>query len=455
MDALKAQTAPRGALRWALVVLVAMSVFAFAGSAFAMTGTKLTINKQTGGQPSRITFEGSIEPGPAVEQLTMEFPEGFDLSAARAEVLTLQGLTRVPVTSKPTVDGQKLTLVFTPPIEASYKDSAGKDQATILRVQVFDVVTPFKGGTYTVGVTYVAGGQTKGVDGLTFEYATPPREEIISRALDNQAWVTQFNSVKVFALFFKPQLVALSVPLLFGGWLYSIALILFAFPLSIVGGLALAFAKMSKIAPVRWLASAYINVIRGTPLFLQMFVAFIGLPIAGVRAPLFITSVLVLTLNSSAYLSEIFRAGIQSIHKGQFEAASSLGMTYRQAMQYVIVPQTVKRVLPTMTSEFILLFKDTALLSALGVIELMYRANSIVSRTGNLTPFVIAAVYYLLITIPLINWVTRLEHRLAVAEGGQAAGENPKKGRNWWRWRHASAGPEAELQASAAEHESR
>jgi len=101
-------------------------------------------------------------------------------------------------------------------------------------------------------------------------------------------------------------------------------------------------------------------------------------------------------------------------------------MSYWQSMRYVIIPQTVKRVLPTMTSEFILLFKDTALLSALGVIELMYRANSIVSRTGNLTPFVVAAAYYLIVTIPLINWVGRLEAKLALAEGGQGGAAAPK-----------------------------
>jgi polar amino acid transport system substrate-binding protein len=98
-------------------------------------------------------------------------------------------------------------------------------------------------------------------------------------------------------------------------------------------------------------------------------------------------------------------------------------------MRYVIIPQTVKRVLPTMTSEFILLYKDTAMFSAFGILELMYRANSIVSRTGNLTPFVVAAMYYLVITIPLINYVGRLEHKLAVSEGGQGAAQpKPKRG---------------------------
>ena len=166
----------------------------------------------------------------------------------------------------------------------------------------------------------------------------------------------------------------------------------------------------------------------------------------------FVTGVIVLALNSSAYLAEIFRAGIQSINRGQFEAASSLGMTYPQAMAFVIIPQTVKRVLPTMTSEFILLFKDTALLSAVGVFELLLYSNSLVSRSGNITPFMVAAVYYLIITVPLINIVGRLEAKLAQSEGGQTPVAPSKRGRTW---QPAAAGPISSLEASSVEHESR
>jgi ABC-type amino acid transport system permease subunit len=137
--------------------------------------------------------------------------------------------------------------------------------------------------------------------------------------------------------------------------------------------------------------------------------------------------VIVLALNSSAYMAEIMRAGIQSISRGQFEAASSLGMTYPQSMAYVIIPQTVRRVLPTMTSEFILLFKDTALLSAVGVFELMKFAQGIAANTGNVTPYLEAAAFYLVLTIPLINWVGRLEHRLALSEGAQGATQKKRK----------------------------
>ena len=100
-------------------------------------------------------------------------------------------------------------------------------------------------------------------------------------------------------------------------------------------------------------------------------------------------------------------------------------MSYAQAMGYVIIPQTVRRVLPTMTSEFILLFKDTALLSAVGVFELMKFAQGIAANTGNVTPYLEAAAFYLILTIPLINYVGRLEHRLALSEGG--SGSSPRK----------------------------
>jgi len=290
----------------------------------------------------------------------------------------------------------------------------------------------------------------------SFSFATPSLGESIAHRFDQSPVVARWNSVPFLNLFLQPQYAIIALTTVWQGWLISIGLILLAFPLAIVGGLALAFMKMAKIPPIRWIANIYVNVIRGTPLFLQIAIAFVGLPIAGLRVQWFVTGVIVLALNSSAYLAEIFRAGIQSINKGQFEAASSLGMTYAQAMGYVVVPQTVKRVLPTMTSEFILLFKDTALLSAVGVFELLLYSNNLVARSGNITPFMIAACYYLVITIPLINIVAKLEAKLAISEGGQAASLNEgKKGRSWWRWKPSSAGPESEFLASPTEHESR
>jgi polar amino acid transport system substrate-binding protein len=392
--------------------------------AFALTDPKVTLDQQTGGQPTRFTFVTTTDADADISSIDIKFPKGYDLSKMKFDVVTLEGLKRIK--NKPTgsADGTTLHVAFNPVIAPN----------SSLRIQIYNVETPIKGGTFRLNLAYAA--ETTGAVPATttrtaqtspYSYTTPPTSEVISRWMDKQGAITGWNKVKALGMFFKPQLIVTSIPLLFTGWLLSLGLVIFAFPLAIGGGLGVAFMKMSKVPPVRWIAAAYINVIRGTPLFLQIFVAFIGLRIAGLRASDFITAVAVLAMNSSAYLAEIFRAGIQSISKGQFEAASSLGMTYWQSMQYVIIPQTVKRVLPTMTSEFILLFKDTALLSAIGVFDLMMYANNYVARVANLTPYVVSAAYYLIVTIPLINLVGRLEAKLAQSEHGQAPPEKKER----------------------------
>jgi len=141
----------------------------------------------------------------------------------------------------------------------------------------------------------------------------------------------------------------------------------------------------------------------------------------GIDNSMWIRAVIVLSFNSAAYMAEIFRAGIQSIHKGQMEAARSLGMTTPKAMQFVIIPQTVRRILPTMMSEFILLFKDTALFAAVGMGEMVMRAREVASTTLNVSPYLLAAAFYLVITIPLGRLVQQLENRLARSEGGGEA----------------------------------
>lgn len=412
----------------ATLALLLLLVVTVPGLAFAMTDAKVTIDQKTGGVPTRFTFAATTDEAANVTEIDFLFPEGFDTEETEVDVTLLEGLTRIPTDYTFEVDAatNAVKVFFDPPI----------DPQSNIFMQIRNIRTPIAGGTYELPVEYVvvedvgAGAEQRLTQpDLTFKYETPSRDEIISRWLDGQSWVEAWNGVKFLNLFLKPQQIVRAVPLLFEGWLLSLALVLTAFPISIVGGLGTAFMKMSKLPPLRWLASAYINIIRGTPLFLQIFVVFIGLRTSGVRLPDFISAVIVLAFNSSAYLAEIFRAGIQSISKGQFEAASSLGMTYRQAMQYVIIPQTVRRVLPTMTSEFILLFKDTALFAAMGIFELMLRSQNFVARSGNLSAYVVAAGYYLIITIPLINLVSRLEARLAQSEYGVDAGSGKKHGR--------------------------
>ena len=207
----------------------------------------------------------------------------------------------------------------------------------------------------------------------------------------------------------------------------ALAIVAVAFPVAIPFGLILSLMRMSKYRVLRGIATTYVNVIRGTPLFLQIYIAFFGLPLAGVQIPSFPLGVIVLSMNSSAYLCEIFRAGIQSIPKGQFEASRSLGMNGAQTMIYVIIPQTVRRVIPTMTSEFILLYKDTSLLAAVGVMEVVMYAKTIVASTGSITPYIVAACFYLIITLPLAKVVGHLENYLAGNDSGTHVKKSKRK----------------------------
>lgn len=409
----------RRASAGALLVVLLLS---FATPALAMSTSRLTMDQKTGGIQTRFTYQAAMDADADLTRIDFLFPEGFDTEDVYIELKLLDGLRRITAEYEfEILDSGAVSITFDPAVPAKSN----------LFVEVYDVITPVAGGTYEIPVEYEAvsaagTAETRQDIGLSVKYDTPPREVALSRFLGNQDWVKAWTSVKFLDIFFKPQHIVVTVPLLFKGWLKSLSLVLLAFPISIIGGLLVAFMKMAKVPPVRWIASIYINVIRGTPLFLQIFVVFIGFRTIGLRFPDFVSAVAVLAINSSAYLAEIFRAGIQSISKGQFEAASSLGMNYWQAMQYVIIPQTVRRVLPTMTSEFILLFKDTALFAAVGIFETMMYAQNYVARNANLTAFMVAAGYYLIVTIPLINLVGRLEAKLAQSEHGAAS---PPKGR--------------------------
>ncbi len=186
--------------------------------------------------------------------------------------------------------------------------------------------------------------------------------------------------------------------------------------LGIVLGLLLAMLVLSKRAVVRAPSRAYINFFRGTPLLWQLF--FVNALILTARLPISVyqAGIFILGLNAGAYSAEIFRAGIQSIERGQIEAARSLGMTYLQAMRYIILPQAFRRVIPPLTNEFIILIKDTSLIVFLGLTagqrELFGIARDAYSETFNATPYIGSVLGYLAITLPLIRAVTALERKL-------------------------------------------
>jgi polar amino acid transport system permease protein len=185
----------------------------------------------------------------------------------------------------------------------------------------------------------------------------------------------------------------------------------------IVIGLILAMLVLSKRRAARAPARVYINFFRGTPLIWQL-ATFFFLLLFGfeVRLSPFTVALIVFALNTGAYAAEVFRAGIQSIERGQMEAARSLGMTYGQAMRFAIVPQAVRRVIPPLMNEFVILIKDTALVIVLGLLiseqELFQWARSGVSDTFNATFYTATALGYLAITLPAIYLVNRVEKRL-------------------------------------------
>jgi polar amino acid transport system substrate-binding protein len=294
-----------------------------------------------------------------------------------------------------------------------------------VRLEISNMVFPKEAGDYTVTGTYISDGQVYALPespAITIVELTPLQSFV--NWLDGQAWVQAWNSNQFLGMFFKPQLLVTSFVTLAQGWFVCLAIVLIAYPIAIILGLAFAFMKMSKHRLVRAVAVTYINILRGTPLFLQIYIMFFGLPMLGINIADNVLGVIVMAINSSAYLSEIFRSGIQSIPAGQYEAASSLGMNSRQTMFWIILPQTIRRVLPTVTSDFITSYKDTSLLSSVGVMELMMFSKNLTTVTGNITPYIAAAIYYLIVTLPLIKIVSIVERNIARSESG--SGPRPK-----------------------------
>lgn len=198
------------------------------------------------------------------------------------------------------------------------------------------------------------------------------------------------------------------------GSLISIKLFLIVAAFSAPLGGLIALGKISKIGPLKAILSLYTWIFRGTPLLLQLFFTYFGLPVIGIRlAPLTAASIAFI-INYSAYLAEIFRAGVESVDKGQYEAACALGMTYSQTMIKIIIPQATRNILPSICNESISLTKDTALVAAIGIGDLLRAAKEIVTRDFTITPFIIATILYLFITSILVLMFRELEKRYAI-----------------------------------------
>jgi His/Glu/Gln/Arg/opine family amino acid ABC transporter permease subunit len=182
-------------------------------------------------------------------------------------------------------------------------------------------------------------------------------------------------------------------------------------------GLIAAIARISKNRALTSIATAYVTLFRGTPLLLQILFVYGALPQVGLVLSGFNSAAIALSLNAGAYIAEIIRAAIQSIDKGQMEAARSLGMSYGLAMRRIILPQTFRRLLPPMVNELAALAKDTSLASVVGVIELMKASSHVVARTLLVgSTYVWTALGYLIMTVALTSLAIRLEKKLEARE---------------------------------------
>jgi polar amino acid transport system substrate-binding protein len=189
--------------------------------------------------------------------------------------------------------------------------------------------------------------------------------------------------------------------------------------LAVTLGLALALMNLYGAKPLAWLARAYVELMRGTPLLIQLYLIFYGLPTVGIKLTPLVAAVVGLGLNYAAYEAENYRAGIQSLPKGQMEAALSLGMTRAQALRHVIVPQALRIVIPPVTNDFIALFKDSSIVSIITMVELTKVYNQLASTYYDYIGVgLIAAAIYFLLGLPFVRLARWAEARLAAGQQG-------------------------------------
>lgn len=204
------------------------------------------------------------------------------------------------------------------------------------------------------------------------------------------------------------------LPFMLEGSVMTVELFAITLVLSLPLGLPFALGSNSRIWPIKMLCRIYVWIFRGTPLLLQLFFFYFFFPLVlGWQISGFTAAVLTYVLNYAAYFAEIYRGGINSIDKGQYEAAHALGLSRKQTMLDIIFPQTMKAILPPVVNEAITLVKDTALASTLPIIELMKATNSAVNRMTSMEPFFYAAVIYLIMTFVLTLLAGRLEKYFA------------------------------------------
>jgi polar amino acid transport system permease protein len=201
------------------------------------------------------------------------------------------------------------------------------------------------------------------------------------------------------------------------GLLMTLKLTFLAVTIGVILGLFIALIKMSSIKPLSFIGASYVEIIRGTPLLVQLLLIYNGLMQFGIDIPAFTAGVSALAINSAAYVAEIIRAGIQAVDPGQNEAARSLGMTHAMAMRYVIIPQAIKNILPALGNEFIVMLKESAIVSVIGFADLTRQADIIQSVTYKyFEPYIIIAAIYFIMTFIFSRLLGIFERRLRAGD---------------------------------------
>jgi polar amino acid transport system permease protein len=213
--------------------------------------------------------------------------------------------------------------------------------------------------------------------------------------------------------FFNVPIMQKAVPLLLMGLRQTVLICLMVIPLGLAGGLAFALLSRSSLRAVRWTAVVGIDFFRAVPPLVLLIFVYSGLPFAGLRPSPFTAVAIAFFLNTSSYYGEIYRAGIESIGPGQWDAARSTGLTVSQTLAYVVLPQAVRNVLPDLVSNTVEVVKLTSIASVVALPELLYSADMARSVTFNSSPLVLAAAIYLLMLWPIVRLVSRLERRIA------------------------------------------
>ena len=188
--------------------------------------------------------------------------------------------------------------------------------------------------------------------------------------------------------------------------------------LGAVLGALIALAKLSKFKLLSWIASIYIEFLRGTPMLVQVFLVFFGTTaVLGLDVSALVCGTIALVINSSAYIAEIFRAGINAVDKGQTEAAQCLGLNYSKTMRYIILPQAIKNILPALGNEFVTLIKESSIVSTIGVGEIMFNAQVVQGISFDpFTPLIIAAIMYFVLTFTLSRGMSLIEGRMKASD---------------------------------------